>query len=402
MKLCFIGGLLVTLLRVLSALKVDVEVKYEPTTETKAEIIAKYSTVNNDAEHIRAEQFAEKHQGDDDYLNLRKAAAATYEQVLPCIRSTWMMRDRDSDSFKGWRLPDDAEEHFEHLKNVTAQFREAPVHEYSGYEGPWIENIFIRDFIDKPLSYFNGFIPLFIQFIDMQILRGRHFDNIADLLDRELRAGVIYLAISQGDVGLGPIGTAHPNILVLAAGGYGHVPIPLVKGIKDYVEPPADFAYTNDLAFIGNMQQQGSCRPAMFEQLRAAVEEEKDDAKALSTFFSSYTDDWEKSMQDTRFNLAPRGYGRSSFRFSEIIQMGRVPVFLWDDSPWIPYQGTAIGIETYGFQCGLHEQKEQVVPPDALQNYYDFKHKVKAVEVDVSLSTCPACFHHLTPVHGVL
>ena len=26
---------------------------------------------------------------------------------------------------------------------------------------------------------------------------------------------------------------------------------------------------------------------------------------------------------------------------------------MWDDFPWIPYQGTAIGVETYGFQRGL-------------------------------------------------
>jgi hypothetical protein len=31
------------------------------------------------------------------------------------------------------------------------------------------------------------------------------------------------------------------------------------------------------------------------------------------------------------------------------IQIGRVPVFLYTDLPWIPYQGSNISIETYGF-----------------------------------------------------
>jgi hypothetical protein len=59
-------------------------------------------------------------------------------------------------------------------------------------------------------------------------------------------------------------------------------------------------------------------------------------------------------MENTKFNLAPRGYGRSSFRFAEIIQMNRVPVFVYDDYPWVPYNGSAISAETFGFVAGLH------------------------------------------------
>ena len=61
-------------------------------------------------------------------------------------------------------------------------------------------------------------------------------------------------------------------------------------------------------------------------------------------------------MSTASFNLAPRGCGRLSFRLAEAIQMGRVPVFLWDDAPWIPYAGTSISIDTLGFQ---HAQKPQ-------------------------------------------
>lgn len=37
--------------------------------------------------------------------------------------------------------------------------------------------------------------------------------------------------------------------------------------------------------------------------------------------------------------------------------MGRVPVFLYDDVPWTPYQGSNISIETYGF-LGGYQSKE--------------------------------------------
>ena len=37
--------------------------------------------------------------------------------------------------------------------------------------------------------------------------------------------------------------------------------------------------------------------------------------------------------------------------------MGRIPVFLYDDIPWIPYNGTNISCETFGYQGGLHAQE---------------------------------------------
>lgn len=40
----------------------------------------------------------------------------------------------------------------------------------------------------------------------------------------------------------------------------------------------------------------------------------------------------------SRLCLAPRGYGRSSFRFFEAIQLNVIPVYIWDDIEWLPYK----------------------------------------------------------------
>jgi len=364
--------------------EIKLDKPYVVSDETRAKIEAKYSTRNRDAEDIRMELMKKLHGADSGYVELRERAKATYEQTLPCLRSAWMMDGRDPADFAKWKLPDDAEQHFEELKNVTAVFRQAPVHDYAGYAGPWLENIFIKEFLDKPLSYFNGFIPIFIQWIDSQILRGHHFDNIHKALNRHLRGGVIYLAVSQGDVGLGKIGTAHPNILVLSAGGFGHVPLPLVKGELPHIPPPASYSdFGADIVFVGNTEQ--ASRPKMLNQIEA---EAKRDAhgKKMSTKFTTGVPKWKEIMATAMFNLAPRGYGRSTFRFAEIIQMGRVPVFLWDDVPWIPYAGTSISIETFGLQRGLSTQVERVLPVGAKENYHNAAHAiVKAAEADVSL-----------------
>lgn len=42
--------------------------------------------------------------------------------------------------------------------------------------------------------------------------------------------------------------------------------------------------------------------------------------------------------QRSKFALAPRGYGRSSFRFFEIFLLGSIPVYIWDDVEWLPYK----------------------------------------------------------------
>jgi hypothetical protein len=38
------------------------------------------------------------------------------------------------------------------------------------------------------------------------------------------------------------------------------------------------------------------------------------------------------------FCLAPRGYGRSSFRFFEAMQLNTIPVYIWNDVEWLPYK----------------------------------------------------------------
>ena len=41
---------------------------------------------------------------------------------------------------------------------------------------------------------------------------------------------------------------------------------------------------------------------------------------------------------DSKFALAPRGYGRGSFRFFECFQLGTIPIYLWNDIEWLPFQ----------------------------------------------------------------
>lgn len=142
----------------------------------------------------------------------------TYAKVLPCL-----LPRLPPDSAEYFHFPHkDAEYHFEELKNKTAVFRQSPVHDYTGYRGPWIENIFIQHFLNKPLQHFRGLIPLFIPWVDTEIAHEYKVDNMLDVLRPLIRPNVIYFALSQSDKGLSQIGEHFPNILVFSAGGFGH------------------------------------------------------------------------------------------------------------------------------------------------------------------------------------
>jgi hypothetical protein len=60
----------------------------------------------------------------------------------------------------------------------------------------------------------------------------------------------------------------------------------------------------------------------------------------------SWTNSVSKSAADlfvqktlaSKFCLAPRGYGRSSFRFFEAMILNVIPVYFWDDIEWLPYK----------------------------------------------------------------
>jgi hypothetical protein len=58
-----------------------------------------------------------------------------------------------------------------------------------------------------------------------------------------------------------------------------------------------------------------------------AVSVPEEDAKAFIT-----------ATLHSKFCLAPRGYGRSSFRFFEAMLLDTIPVYFWNDVEWLPYK----------------------------------------------------------------
>ena len=64
----------------------------------------------------------------------------------------------------------------------------------------------------------------------------------------------------------------------------------------------------------------------------------------LATLFITTT-------QESKFGLAPRGYGASSFRYFELIQMGVIPVYIHDGDNALPFQDE---IDYSKFSVSIH------------------------------------------------
>jgi len=242
------------------------------------------------------------------------------------------------------RVPSDIDAHYEEIMRITAPYRGIAAHSASGtpkFSGPWIENHFISNFSSLPLSYFRGFVPLFVQWSDYDIGL-RHNLSAANIrppremfrpLLRILRDDVLYMTVAQANDGLEFFLTRHRNVVVFSAGGDGNVAIPLIKGELPVLPIPSNFPQT-DVGFYGSLDH--GPREVMMKEMMSLIK----NYKMRSWFGPSKT--WINQMSATSWNLAPRGFGRASFRLSEIIQMGRVPVYLYDDRPWLPYEGTKL------------------------------------------------------------
>jgi hypothetical protein len=52
--------------------------------------------------------------------------------------------------------------------------------------------------------------------------------------------------------------------------------------------------------------------------------------------------------------LAPRGYGRNSFRYFECFLLNTIPIYIYDDINWLPYKDI---IDYSKFSITIHENE---------------------------------------------
>lgn len=126
----------------------------------------------------------------------------------------------------------------------------------------------------------------------------------------------------------------------------GDIPIPLIYEDKNNTlenYPRKSFNEKNILcSFVGNITAnhiQPNVRQEMFNKLS-----HNPNFNLVNS--GGWTPSVNKNLQNifiettinSKFALAPRGYGRSSFRFFECFKLGTIPIYIWNDINWSPFQ----------------------------------------------------------------
>jgi len=129
-----------------------------------------------------------------------------------------------------------------------------------------------------------------------------------------------------------------PNDTVIFGACTGTIPLPLIYEDK-----------TNRLSLLERKEPDllasfvGSLTHPVRQQLEIAITLKPDIVCRMQKAWNvkvptEQADEFLDLTLRSKFCLAPRGYGRSSFRFFEAILMDTIPVYCWDDVEWLPYK----------------------------------------------------------------
>jgi hypothetical protein len=206
-------------------------------------------------------------------------------------------------------------------------------HQYPPGNDLVFEEFFLTKFISE--NPYTDRIYLPIQWTCFYISRNYGNNDMSDLqnfLD-SLPRDKKYFTIIQWDDGI-LNNLDGLDILVFSSGGVGNYPIPLINLPHTKVERER----TIFASFVGFI----SGRHKIREKINDLYSQKEDFFIAQNLGFQSFKEVMEKSV----FSLCPRGYGKTSFRINESLNLGSIPVYIYDE-PWIPFEDI-LNFEEYG------------------------------------------------------
>jgi len=164
-----------------------------------------------------------------------------------------------------------------------------------------------------------------------------------------------YFTISRGADG--PYERLPPGVIVFSAGGCGDFPIPHLAEIESCTVDPLTRPRDLLASFVGNIECGGPIEPrpvgrsswnpdgvgAQLRRRMVAVFRGEPECFIKSQVVQAWSGlglmahaNFCDIAKRSWFGLAPRGYGKTSYRLYEMIALGTIPVYIYDE-PWLPY-----------------------------------------------------------------
>ena len=143
----------------------------------------------------------------------------------------------------------------------------------------------------------------------------------------------MYFTVVEHDDGITIINVPN-NVLVFGMAGTGHIPLPLLYENPEMFEDLKLNTKTVFCSFVGSLTH--PCREKM-----VAVMNKPDVVLITDEWSLNVTEEKQRLFLEltcqSRFTLAPRGYGKTSFRMYEALRFNSIPVYIYDE-PWLPYK----------------------------------------------------------------
>jgi hypothetical protein len=212
--------------------------------------------------------------------------------------------------------------------------------------GLYLEEYFFKKMMDEEHKLKRKYIP--VKWTNFQIESWFQSKKVEmqNLLDEWISNNPSengYFTVVQYDDG--PLLNLPKNTIIYGACS-GNIPIPLIyedknNTLENYTKKT--FREKNILcSFVGNITSNGvmpNVRDEIFNKFANNV-------NFILINSGGWTPSVNKNLQDifinttidSKFALAPRGYGRSSFRFFECFKLGTIPIYIWNDIDWSPFK----------------------------------------------------------------
>lgn len=222
------------------------------------------------------------------------------------------------------------EDYQKHLIEIFSGYRPSPSYPtYPPYhQGTYLEDYFFKWFVENSIETERFYIPVFWTTCYVDNVYG----GLQELIN-SLNPEFEYFTVAQHDDAIRER-LPYKTISFNAGGNGGGIPIPLVcSPIPDDMKPNLN----RDIfcSFVGSVTH--PIRNMMYNSLHTIpkyVMYGKQWSPAVSNDdFNNFLNLTSRSI----FSLCPRGYGRSSFRLYEVMQLGSIPVYIYDHK-WCPFE----------------------------------------------------------------
>lgn len=229
------------------------------------------------------------------------------------------------------------------ILELGKQFRPATSVVYPPFKnGRYMEEYFYdyaiahRNQIETDFVY----IPAFWTNIQIHPNFQRMKDSFNILLKRAyslIPEGTQFFTVVQADLGVELV--LPKNTLVFGA-CFGDIPLPLIY--EDTTNRLSNISRVTDRSILASFVGTSNTHVLRQKMHHYLVRSEGFKFLSKDQWTNAIPVDLANAFIETtlqsKFCLAPRGFGRSSFRFFEAMQLGCIPVYFWDDIEWLPYK----------------------------------------------------------------